>query len=431
MLKGLVKPDADLLIASLTFSDQLTKASDMHRSRLFILCLVLLATATMAHAESNLPVIDLQTTDEISSEQYVACAAKMVSPKSIKDGNSDLLRGKIRYRGASSQGYDKKSFALKLDESTRWLGLQKDRDWVLNAAFVDCSMMRHKLSYDLFQSLSADGAKRIAASSRFVEVNLNGRYHGVYLLMERVERSLLGLRRFETQDSSHACIYKAADHGADFLQQGHNAYEQHEPEPEVLEYWTPLDELNQFVGQASDRKFFDTTSGIASRVDVDNAIDFHLLLLITSNMDGYDKNFVIARDAASATLPQPKFFFVPWDYDATFGRNWEGSLVEPKEWLSNHLFDRLLSNRTYKQKYAARWKALRKQQFSVENIALMIDENAKTLGPAATRNERRWKEIPEGDTSQLTFAEDVKQMKKWVAARTRWLDTELARRTGR
>lgn len=403
----------------------------MNRSRFVIVCLAFVATAAATHAESNLPVIELQATSEIGSEQYVPCTIRMVSPKSINEGNSDLLRGKIRVRGATSQGYDKKSFALKLDESTRWLGLQKERDWVLNAAFVDCSMMRHKLSYDLFQSLSEDGAKRFAASSRFVEVNLNGRYHGLYLLMERVERSLLGLRRFDSNDSGHACIYKAVDHGADFRQQGHGAYEQHEPEPEVLEYWKPLDELNQFVGQAPDRTFFDAKSGIGSRIDLDYAIDFHLLVLFTSNMDGSDKNFVLARDAPSATVQQPRFFFVPWDYDATFGRNWEGSIVEPKEWLSNHLFDRLLSNASYKQKYAARWKALRKRQFSVENIARMIDDNAQTIGAAATRNERRWKEIDPGNSDQLTFTEDLKQMKNWVAARTKWLDTEIGRRTAR
>ncbi len=403
----------------------------MNRFRLFIFCFALFAVSTAMGAESNLPVLEIRTTKEIGSEPRVACTVRMVSPKQIKDGNSELLKGQIRFRGASSQGYEKKSLAFKLDESTRWLGLQKDRDWVLNAAFVDCSMMRHKLSYDLFQSLSADGAKRYASASRFVEANLNGRYHGVYLLMERVERSLLGLQRFNKSDSRHAAIYKAVDHGADFRQLGHGAYEQHEPEPEELEYWSPIEELNQFVSQAPDSKFFDPNSGISSRVDVDYAIDFHLLLLLTSNMDGNDKNFIIARDAPTAAMQQPRFFFVPWDYDATFGRNWEGSLVEPREWLSNHLFDRLLSNRTYQQKYAARWKELRQRQFSVENISRMIDENAQTLGAAATRNERRWKGNIDPRSGQLTFAEDLKQMKAWVAARTKWLDAEIARRTGR
>lgn len=403
----------------------------MNRRRFISICWVLLGAVAATGAESNLPVLEIHAANEIGSEQYNPCSVKMVLPKNATEKNTDVLPAKIRIRGASSQGYEKKSFALKLEESTRWLGLQKDRDWVLNAAFVDCSMMRHKLSYDLFQSLTVEGARRFAASSRFVEVNLNDRYHGVYLLMERVERSLLDLRRFNKQDTGHACLYKAVDHGADFLQQGHAAYEQHEPEPEVLEYWSPIEDLNRFVGQASDREFFDAKSGIASRIDLDYAIDFHLLLLLTSNMDGSDKNFIIARDASSAAVPQPKFFFVPWDYDATFGRNWEGSIVQPKEWLSNHLFDRLLSNSSCKQKYAARWNALRKRQFSVENISRMIDENARTLGAAATRNERRWKQIDPRDASQLTFTQDLKQMKSWIAARTKWLDTEIARRTAR
>jgi predicted nucleic acid-binding Zn finger protein len=353
----------------------------------------------------------------------------MVAHPNIKEGDSDLLKGQIRIRGASSQAYEKKSFAFKLDEPARWLGLGKERDWILNAAFVDCSMMRHKLSYDLFKSLSVEGAQRLASSSRFVEIQLNGQYHGVYLLMERVERSLLGLQRFDKSATHHAVIYKAIDHGANFQQLGHGAYEQHEPEPELCEYWMPLDDLNQFVSNAPGTQFFDAKSGIGTRFDVDYAIDYHLFLLLTSNMDGNDKNFILARDAPTEAIPQPRFFFVPWDYDATFGRNWDGSIVEPNQWLSNHLFDRLLENVTYKKKYISRWRGLRKQQFSVQNISRMIDENSRTLGAAAARNERRWKGILAPNSGQLTFAEDLKQMKAWIALRTKWLDEELARRT--
>lgn len=90
----------------------------------------------------------------------ISQTVKMVPAKGFKQGDSGLVKGQIRIRGASSQAYEKKSFSLKLDQPTDWLGLHKNRDWVLNAAFVDCSMMRHKLSYDLFQSLSTDGWTR-------------------------------------------------------------------------------------------------------------------------------------------------------------------------------------------------------------------------------------------------------------------------------
>jgi CotH kinase protein len=382
-------------------------------------------------AESNLPIVYIKTPQEIGSAPKVPCTVKLIPSNGSELGNTNLIIGQIRFHGASSQGYDKKSLALTLDTSTRWLDLQPRRQWVLNAAFVDCSMMRHKLSYDLFQSLSAPGAKRFASSSRFVEVDLNGHYHGAYLLMERVDRSMLGLRRFDKTATNQAVIYKAIDHGANFLELGHSAYEQREPADEELQFWGPLDDLNHFVSQSSDALFFDANLGINSRVDLDNAIDFHLLILFTSNMDGIDKNFLLARDALTATPIKPKFFFVPWDYDATFGRNWEGSRVAPTAWLSNHLFDRLLSNLTYQQRYASRWKVLRKNQFSAENLARRIDDNAQTLGAAAQRNELRWKGITEPGSGQLTFTEDLKQMKRWVTARLQWLDTEIAQRTQR
>ena len=385
--------------------------------------------ADQTKPSGHLPIVNIQVEEQISPEKKVSCTLVLSALKGLVWDSKRDFKGQIRIRGASSQSYDKKSFSVKLDTPTSWFGLGENRDWVLNAAAVDCSLMRHKLSYDLFRSLSTGNAKRFAVASRFIEVVINGRYHGLYLLMEPVDRLLLKLERYDSKVSEHAVIYKAIDHGANFKQPGHIDFEQREPSPETGDYWEPLDGLNFFVSKATDREFFDIKSGIASRVDIDNCIDFYLLVLFTSNMDGVDKNFILARDMQVARLPQRHFFFVPWDYDATFGRNWDGSSVEPTEWLSNHLFDRLLGNGLYKQKLRARWRQLRKVQLSSANIFSMIDTNAKTIGPAATCNERRWKEGLNPNSGELTFSSDLKQMKQWVAKRIRWLDTEIVRRT--
>jgi hypothetical protein len=380
--------------------------------------------------EPNLPVVLLQTAKPIGSEPRVPCSVTLVLPNGAGPGSTGALGGLIRFHGATSQGYPKKSFALTLNAPVRWPGLRESPHWVLNAAFVDRSLMRHKLSYDLFQSLSAEGARRFASSSRFVEVNLNGRYHGAYLLMERVDRALLELRRYDSNATSQAVIYKAVDHSANFGSEGHPGYEQREPSPEVREYWGPMDELNGFVSRASKETFFDPEKGVASRLDLDNVIDFHLLVLLTSNVDGIDKNFIIARDAATTTRPAPKFFFVPWDYDATFGRSWEASRVGPNEWMSSHLFDRLLADAGYRQRFAARWRKHRANQFSVQNLTRMIDQNARVLGDAVQRNETRWKTLDGPYPDRLSFNQDLEQMKEWIVARITWLDADIARRTG-
>ena len=198
----------------------------------------------------------------------------------------------------------------------------------------------------------------------------------------------------------------------------------------VRPYWAPLEELNRFVSGAKDRDFFDPEEGIGSRLDLACVMDLHLLVLLTSNIDGFDKNLMLARDASTAAVPKPRFFFVPWDYDATFGRNWEGSRVSPTKWLSNSLFDRLLGSPGYRQQFAARWKQLRAREFSVANIERLIDENARTLGDAVKRNASRWQTLERSYGNRLSFEEDLRQMKEWVAARTRWLEAEVAQRTG-
>lgn len=383
----------------------------------------------------NLPLVFLYTTNPINGDIKTPCSVRITRPGeplpnlTNSAGASPAL---IRYHGATSQGYPKKSFALTLQTPSQLLDLRTNASWVLNASFIDRSLMRHKLSYDLYRSLSTSHAPRHAVASRFVEVFLNGRYRGVYLLMERVDRDLLGLKRWSSNDTHHACIYKAEDHAANFSQPGHGGYEQREPDPVTRgEYWGPMDELNRFISRSSQPDFFHPGTGIASRIDLANAIDFHLLVLLTCNIDGITKNYLIARDAPSAATPQPRFTFVPWDYDGTFGRDWNSARVNDPRWLSNHLFDRLLSHPLYRQQMLTRWQELRAGPFSTITLQSAIDANARTLGDAASRNAARWVSANNYYSDEISFPEEIELMKRWVKERAEWLDGELQRRADR
>jgi hypothetical protein len=386
-----------------------------------------LSPATSAPVATNLPIILLDAKEPIVSDPKVACTVRMILPPGMT-GNIGALSGLVRIHGGVSQGYPKKSYGLTLETPVQWLGMRESAHWVLNAAFIDRSLMRHKLSYDLFRSLSAAGGKHYSAESRFVEMHLNGRYNGAYLLMERVDRALLELRSYDSNAPSHACIYKAVDHAANFSQPGHAGYEQREPDPLAKPYWAPLDDFNRFASRAADAEFYDPQKGVAPRLDIRNAIDFQLLVLLTSNVDGITKNFIFARDAVVTNAPVPRFFFVPWDYDATFGRNWDATRVDPTAWLSNHLFDRLHGYAAFRKKFVARWKQLREREFSVATIHRLIDDNARMLGDAARRNAVRWRTLDGPYPDRLTFEEDLAQMKEWVVARVKWLDAEIERR---
>ena len=121
---------------------------------------------------------------------------------------------------------------------------------------------------------------------------------------------------------------------------------------------------------------------------------------------------------------------MPWDYDGTFGRNWDASVFPATAWLSNNLFDRLLEDPAYRARFVARWNRLREGPFSAGTIQGMIDLNLRTLGEAARRNASRW---PVGDgpyPDQLSLAQDAAQMKSWMEAHLQWLDREINQRFG-
>ena len=394
--------------------------------RMRILPLFLFCVTCLGYEVQNLPLLRLKVPGAIGDNPS-ACTAQLILPAGAGASDQTPRTATIKLRGATSRIYNKKSLSLKLKKDANWLGLRPEKEWILNAAFIDFSMMRHKLSYDLFRSFGNERAPRFAAASRFVEVTLNDEYYGVYLLMEPVKDSLLGLSPGD--DKNPALLYKAVGNEARFEQPGHADFEQKMPDPDAQAFWGPLDDLNGFVSKASDKDFFDGRTGIGARLDIGNAIDFHLLVLVTSNIDGIIKNYLLARDAPSPRQPAPKFLFVPWDYDATFGRNWDGSRVGPDVWLSNRLFDRLMGNAFYRPLLIKRWQELRKNQLSEATLLRMIDENVRTLGPAAMLNQRRWRGIDGSNPADFTFAKDVAEMKAWVPQRLAWLDGELRRRT--
>ena len=375
---------------------------------------------------SNLPVLLFNTQDKTITGKPIPCSVQILN----KPENTNQYGSLIRIHGATSQGYPKKSYRIVFNLPVEFFGLKKTHQFVLNAAFIDPSLMRHKLSYDLFLSLSTPQSPRYAAASRFVEVILNREYIGVYLFMERINRQLLNLRKFDSNNFAHSVIYKAVDHAANFAQSGHNGYEQQEPDLSKKQYWQPLDELNKFVSSAKNEDFFNPQTGIASKVDIENAIDFHLLVLLTSNSDGITKNYYLVRNGQEKPPLTEKFFFIPWDYDGSFGRNWDSSHYPHNIWLLNHLFDRLMENKEYRTRFANRWNELRQAQFSEEFIVGLIDDNVQTLGNAIERNRKRWPEARNHYRDHTTFEQDIQLMKSWLKKRLDWLDKEINRRAG-
>ena len=100
-------------------------------------------------------------------------------------------RAMFRIRGASSRNFDKKNYLLKFKEAdmVRSLdvslsGMAADDSWALHGPFLDKSLIRNYLCYNL-----AGEIMDYAPNVRFCELFLNGEYLGLYLLTEKVSYS--------------------------------------------------------------------------------------------------------------------------------------------------------------------------------------------------------------------------------------------------
>ena len=131
-----------------------------------------------------------------------------------------------RYRGATAMGKSKKAYAIKLrDEAGNsvdrsFFGLRNDNNWILDAMAIDRIRMRNRVNFDTWNAMSRtpydtkyDG--RNGTLGFFVEVFVNGEYHGLYCMTDKVNRKLLGVDKAKEDADGKPIIngvmYKCAE----------------------------------------------------------------------------------------------------------------------------------------------------------------------------------------------------------------------------
>jgi hypothetical protein len=105
-------------------------------------------------------------------------------------------KARMNYRGSSSLTYSKKNYAFVVGDDSctldgTWIKdtkkmfdineVNKERDFILYAAYSDPTMMRNKLALDLYSDMTGSWNSK----SRYVELYVNGDYKGVYIFMEK------------------------------------------------------------------------------------------------------------------------------------------------------------------------------------------------------------------------------------------------------
>ena len=142
--------------------------------------------AHFSFASTGLPVISIDTetgNDVTSKTEYIGCTVSLYDTENNEHFVEQVAR--IRGRGNSTwERFPKKPYKIKFDTKQDLFDNGKAKTWVLLADYRDYSLIRNMLAYEVGEELSE---LKATPDCQSVEVYLNGKYHGVYLLCEQIE----------------------------------------------------------------------------------------------------------------------------------------------------------------------------------------------------------------------------------------------------
>ncbi|MBO5698411.1 MAG: CotH kinase family protein [Bacteroidaceae bacterium] len=407
---------------------------------------------------------------------YITGSLRVTQPNIL--GYDSLYVADFKYRGASAQSYSKKSYAIKMREAdgitskdVEFLGLRSDNNWILDAMAVDPSCMRNRVSTDLWNDFATaphykrDGREKKArhgTRGEFAEVYLNGTFHGIYCLTEKMDRKQLKLKKLETfEDGSHiihGSLYKSSQWSYEVLM-GHNqgdeyfpmlpprAYDNNAREETWANYeikypdyeeepidWGPLWNAINLVAASDD---FEFQNQLTMFFDMPNVVDYFLFIELLLATDNHGKNMFFYNYDQRANKDYNVIGFAPWDLDGTWGRRWDGSktICSPDQdfttflWAYEHgtltLYHRLqnMEYMMWHDRLAKRYAELRQTHFDEAALQARFEHygNLFIESGADLREEKRWAGT---NVKRYGIAKDVQYIKEWISQRLAFLDEQ-------
>jgi PKD repeat protein/subtilisin-like proprotein convertase family protein len=410
---------------------------------------------------SNLPILEIETEggEEIEDEP------KIDAHLEVRSNNLGLLNLPsdpadevhfigIELRGNLSQSFPKKSYRLEIRDSLTGddldiplLGLPETSDYLLLANHADKTLMRNALTYELSRQMG-----QYATRGRYCELIINGRYRGVYLLLERIKRGSerLDIPKLETRDTVGNDLTGGyillIDRGT-----SQGWYSQYElpNTPDAYHYieisYPRFDEIQPaqydyirsyvdgFENALAGPEFQNPGLGWRKYGEEKSFIDFLILNELSRNIDGYRLSTYLhkQRDDRGGKLRMGPV----WDFDLGWLNAGYCASSDTFGWAYNFNFvctdnnvpfwwQRFEEDTLFQQNLACRWQLLRQTTLSQSHIFTLIDSMAVVVDQAQVRNFDYW-----GTLAPYAFddyVEEVDRLKGWVTSRLNWMDDTLS-----
>lgn len=404
-----------------------------------------------AGSNTDIPQIYIFTEKSISGEYHDS--ADVTVSVIDRDGgtNKDLIdsASNIKIRGNTTAGAPKKPWNIKLSSKQKILGMEKAKKWCLLANSFDKSLIRNNLVYDLAEEIGV----QYNCNNRFVEVYINGKFNGNYLLTEAVEVK---------KERVNIDAYNAESNDI-LLELGTRN------EPDVDHFTTNIlrttfdvndpekgDDLTDAQVDAKIAKVRDYLNGfetalknqnydeILNYMDEDTFVNFYIVNELFKNVDF---NFSSTR----FYIKDNKVYAGPcWDYDLSSGNckstyytdyyvdgvSYKGYYCQSMNW-----YKQLFKIGTFYNKVKERYKEL---QYKIQNIyktdsetKISIKYLLETYGASFERNYKSQSELGAGwlltnedgysyaaESGWMTWQEPIEFLRSWLENRNIWLCQE-------
>lgn len=377
------------------------------------------------YVEPVLPVVRIETDGGapiVDRSNYVRGSISIDPNGTAYDAYSGSMG--IRGRGNSTWAYPKKPYRVKLDTKSPIMGIAAERDWVLLANYVDRSQLRTVAAMEASRATDLPYTPTL----RHVEVILNGRYEGVYVLTQHNE---VGPDRVDITEMSPSDIAGEALTGGYRLEIDARLEENAEPgfrtgrnvpvvikdpDPAAPQQRAYIRNLVQaFEDALFSPAFRDPDTGWRAYADERSFVDHYLVHELTRNQDYFFSSTFFTKERG-----EDRFRFGPvWDFDNSMGTVRGAGTSPPEGWYARSRprpwINRIFQDETLRQEIATRWEELKP---SFEEIATLLEDLGDDLEDAVLNDAARWGYEPH-ETDEPEFLAD------WLTTRIAWIDEQL------
>ena len=387
------------------------------------------------NSDTNLPIVIIDTMGEaIPDEPKVKAYMKIISNPHTKSEfwteltkddtkitnhtpvelpNSVLEKAKeydgiigIEIRGHTSQRNSKKQYAIETRDvngenlNVSIFGMPKENDWILHSLVeVDrYSLMRDPLGLDLFRMLG-----HYSPRTQYCEVFINGIYRGVYSWMEKIkgDKNRVDISKLTTDENNITGGYivkldSFTGSETEFWTSPYGIkYQYHYPKPSKMTapqkkyIQNEVDEFEQFMKN--------DPPDLTEKIKLDSWVDYLIVNELVYDMDAYCISGFFYKDKLEGKLA----YGPVWDFGRAFGRyaEWYSIGLPDSGWTVSSQggggiwcrrrnvfwWSVVWEHPQFRERFTTRWKALRTEIFTEENILSIIEGYQSLIKEAAER----------------------------------------------